>query len=302
MRGQFKLLVLWAFLALIMVILGLIIGEMVGFGLFGPFMMLGILILITIIIYFSSDGVLLRHYKTKRVSQIPNISAKTVDDLAKKFGIPTPTLFVSEKLIPTVFSIGRNPKHASIVFSDSLFNWLDEEEMGAVLAHEMHHIKNKDTSIASIIATVSGALSALSTMAMWASIFMGFGQEDDPAPNIVKFYVNSLVAPPAAFLVQLVSSQSREYMADEQSANVYGKPHKLISALNKVNLMLNSKSYDVNPSHVHLFILSPPHTNNLELLGFNLPTYNVLFKTHPPIDERLRRLGHLNVKSLREKL
>ena len=283
----------WALITVPMVFLGWFLGNMFGFGNYGFAITLEIMVLLALFIYFSSDGMILRSYKVRRLTKKPGLS-KTVDNLARKSGIPTPILFVSENPIPTIFSTGRNQKHASIVLTDSLINLLDFEELEAVLAHEMHHIESGDILGGCISAMISGALTSLITFAMWVMILIGFGKKDDPAPSLIQFFIASIVAPPAAFLIQLLSSQLREYIADEKSAYIYRKPQKLISALNKIQEKVNSNRYEVNPSHVHLFILNPLHESSLRFLGIDLPSYNMLFKTHPPIDDRIDRLNTIS--------
>ncbi len=289
-RVKLMLFLLWVLASSPIVLMGWIVGDRFGVGIYGMAIMFEIMILFAIFIYFSSDGLILRWYRANRITKRPDIT-KTVDEISKKAGISTPVVFVSDMLIPTVFSVGRNKKHASIILTGSLVSLLDEEELGAVLAHEIHHIKCGDILTGTVSAAISGVLTSLITTSMWVSILIGFGKKEDPVPNIIRFLVTSIVAPPAAFIVQLLSSQLREYMADEKSVYIYRKPQKLISALQKIQERIDTHSYDVNPSHVHLFILNPLHEDPFKLLGLNLPGYNLLFKTHPSTDDRTERLN-----------
>jgi heat shock protein HtpX len=192
--------------------------------------------------------------------------------------------------MPNAFATGRSVRHTSIVVTNALLDLLDNDELEAVIAHELAHVKNGDTALGSIVAVMAGTLAALATCAFWCSIFTGFGQEDDPAPNLIKFFVTSLVAPVAALIIQLMVSQSREYRADAQSVRMVEKPHTLISAVEKLDLKLTSDTFAVNPSHVHLFFMNPLHGDEITVMDFRLPTYHLLFRTHPPTQSRLSAL------------
>ncbi|MDY6964422.1 MAG: M48 family metalloprotease [Halobacteriota archaeon] len=273
MDSIIRLLLLWILATLGLTVIGWFGGNRLGFGFYGPVIMLEFVTIITMFIYFSSDKVLLRWYRAKQMPQEHN-SYKIVDELARKIDIPTPKLFVAEMSIPTIFAVGRNSRHASIVLTSSLIDLLDEEELGAVVAHEMYHIDRGDTFVSTVVAAVAGIPTILINS---TSVFFGF-------------FVATLVAPPAALVIKLTMPLSREHFADLKSVDIFGKAEKLSSALYKIQERLDSNNYKVNPSHVHLFILNPLHYNRLKLLGLELPTYNRLFNTHPPINERLNML------------
>ncbi|MDY6964345.1 MAG: M48 family metalloprotease [Halobacteriota archaeon] len=293
MSGLARFLITWTLITILMIVAGWFVGDMIGIRIYIPIVALVLMASLFIPIYLLSDMILLRRYHPQEVQHDEFNILKIVGELSEKLDIPTPRIFVTVSPMPNIFTVVRNPEHTSIVLTGSLLRLLDEEELMAVMAHEICHIKDGKTKTSSIVAMISGTLIALATTAMWASIFMGFGQEDDPAPNIIRFFVTSLVAPPAALLIQLTSSKSREYIADEKSAYLHGKPQKLKSALEKIEEDLATHTYEVNPAHVHLFILDPLRKNRFHLMGFDLPTYNLLFRTHPPVGVRLRRLNEM---------
>ena len=294
MTNRAKLLLLWILMALPILMAGLLAGWLVVGG-FQELMLIivpifAVILALALYFYFFSDKILLRWYHAKEARDENSPLFELVQRLAVKAGIPNPKVFIVESAMPNAFATGRSAGHASIVVTNALLDLLDTAELEAVLAHELAHAKNGDTALGSIVAVMAGVLTALATCAFWCAIFTGFGQEDDPAPNLIQFFVTSLVAPVAALIIQLTVSQSREYRADEQSVRMLEKPHTLISAVEKLDLKLTLDTSAVNPSHVHLFFMNPLHGDEITVMDFLLPTYNLLFRTHPPTQSRLSAL------------
>jgi heat shock protein HtpX len=235
---------------------------------------------------------LLKWYKAKKIEDdyILNI----VKELAEKAEIPVPEVFVAKIEMPNAFALGRNPKKGKIVLTEPLLNLLDRDELKAVIAHEIVHIKNQDTLISGLVAVLAGILVSISTLAFWASLLTGFGQEDDPAPNLIKLFVLSLVAPVAAVLVYIFISSSREYLVDKESIKLHEDPTKSTSSLEKLNKELKSRVYEVNVAHAHLFTVNPLHRDTVNILDYTLPTYASLFNTNPSIINRLKKLKGKN--------
>jgi len=208
-------------------------------------------------------------------------------DLTKEANLPRPKLHVIASPMLNIFSIGRNQKNASIVVTNGLLKLLDREELECVVGHELFHVKNKDTLIGTIIAVLTGILTGMATLALWCSVFLGFGQEDEPAPKLIRFFTMSLFAPPSALLIQLFIPKSREYAADKYSASVGMKPHKLAHALEKIENQLKLNEWKINPSHSHLFIINPLIFHN------NDNIFNSWFNTHPSTKDRVKHLNTL---------
>ncbi|KAF5434238.1 Zn-dependent protease with chaperone function [Candidatus Methanophagaceae archaeon] len=256
------------------------------------FVLLFFVLPVALFFHFFSAKLLLRRYHARQVTDTPLY--ETVHQLATKLELPVPKVFITDSVMPNAFTVGRNAKHATIIVTTALIELLDKDEQKAVLAHELIHVKRKDTPTGTSVAAVAGILTALVPFAFWTSIFTGFGQEDDPAPNLIKFLVTSLVAPVAATIIQLAVAPSREYVADEQSVHLHDKPDKLVSALQKIESSLNSNSFAVNPAHVPLFIMDPLHNGAVTIMDIRLPTYWFLFRTHPATDDRVARLRQQN--------
>ncbi|AKB82908.1 Peptidase M48, Ste24p precursor [Methanosarcina barkeri 3] len=237
--------------------------------------------------YWYSDKIVLKVYRAKEVSpaEAPNLH-RIVDGLAMKAGIPKPKVYIVESGMPNAFATGRNPEHAAVAATTGILELLSYEEMEGVLAHELAHVKNRDTLISAIAATLAGVVTMLANWAQIAAIFGGFGgSRDDDNGGIIGLIVMAVVAPIAATLIQLAISRSREYAADAEGASISRKPWALASALEKLeygNSHYSPKVSDVQAkeSSAHMFIVNP-------LKGGAIQS---LFSTHPATDERVKRL------------
>ncbi len=237
--------------------------------------------------YWYSDKIVLKMYRAKEVSpaEAPNLH-KIVDGLVMKAGIPKPKVYIVESGMPNAFATGRDPKHAAVAATTGILELLSYEEMEGVLAHELAHVKNRDTLISAIAATLAGVVTMIANMAQWAAIFGGFGgRDDDNGGGIIGLIAMAIVAPIAATLIQLAISRSREYAADAEGASMCRKPWALADALEKLeygNSHYRPKFSDVQAkeSSAHMFIVNP-------LKGGAIQS---LFSTHPGTDERVRRL------------
>lgn len=229
-------------------------------------------------IYFFGDRIILRWYRAKEVKETKLNEA--LHKLAKSANIAMPKLYTIESEMPNIFSICRKSENASIVVTTKAMDLLDQKELECVFAHEIFHVKNRDTVSSTIVATLAGMLTASATLALWGAVFLGFGQDNDPAPKLIRSFAMSLSAPHAALLIQLTMPRSREYAADEYSARLCMKPKKLASALKKIDKL----KLQVNPSHAHMFIVNP----------LSEEIFNSLFNTHPSIDERVKHLKRVD--------
>lgn len=220
--------------------------------------------------YFYSDKIVLTMYKAKVLNN-KKIN-EIISELSKNAGIPKPKLYIIETDIPNAFATGRNPKHASIAVTRGLIKYLDEDEIEGVLSHEIAHIKNRDVLIACIAAVIAGAISYLAHIA-WYSMFYDERRNAMLLPLIV-------LAPLAAMLIQFAISRAREFHADKTGAFISKKPLSLANALKRIEDMLTSHRINGNFATSHLWIVNP----------FNISTLSRLFSTHPPTQERIKRL------------
>ena len=230
--------------------------------------------------YWNSDKLALAMNRAREVTpqQAPQLH-QIVARLAQRAGIPKPRVYIVENPTPNAFATGRNPSHAAVAVTSGILELLSREELEGVLAHELAHIKHRDILISSIAAVMAGAISYLATMAQWAFIFGG-GRDDEEGGNPFGALIMIIVAPIAAALIQMAISRSREYLADQGGAEICGHPKALASALSKLATYNRQMPMDVNPASAQMYIVNP-------LTGRQMAN---LFATHPPIEERIRRL------------
>jgi heat shock protein HtpX len=235
--------------------------------------------------YWFSDKIVLRLYGAQEVSEAeaPQLYGM-IRRLAQRAQIPMPRVYRIATETPNAFATGRNPQHAAIAVTEGALRLLDQRELEGVLAHELAHVKNRDTLTMTVTATIASAIMFLADMARWGAIFGGFSRdEEDHGGGVLGFLVAAIVAPLAATLVQMAISRSREYAADATGARVAGSPYGLADALEKLAYASERVPAHVSPATAHLFIVNP-------LSGRSLAT---LFSTHPPIEERIQRLRRM---------
>ncbi|HET9698199.1 MAG TPA: zinc metalloprotease HtpX [Terriglobales bacterium] len=233
--------------------------------------------------YWFSDRIVLRMYHAREVSpvQAPELYAM-VHDLAARADLPMPKVYIIPEKAPNAFATGRNPQNGIVAVTEGLLRILDRREVAAVIAHELGHIKHRDTLIMAIAATFAGALSMLANAAMFGSLLGGSqSSEDEGGGSPLAGLLGVLIAPIAATLVQMSISRAREFMADEAAARYTGAPRVLASALRKIEAWSHKVPMHAgSPATAHLFILNP----------FSMRGVGSLFSTHPPTEERVARL------------
>ncbi len=225
--------------------------------------------------YWYSDKIVLSMYRAKKISKkdMPRIH-EIVEGVSEKAKIPKPEIYIIPTKNANAFATGRAPKHSAIAFTKGILNLLDENELKGVVSHEISHIKNRDTLIQTVVATVVGAISYIAVFARWGLLF------NDKDDNILEILVFLILAPIIATILQLSISRSREFLADESGAKILGNGDSLASALEKLELKNKSHPLEFgNKATSCLFISNP----------FNKGLLN-LFSTHPPIEERIKRL------------
>jgi len=276
-----------AFLLVALTVLLVLIGR-VAFGDGGTVVFLGIAIVMNGAAYWFSDRIALAAAQAREVApQEAPMLYRLADRLAVQYGVPRPRVYVSPDPSPNAFATGRNPSHAAICVNEGLLRILDEEELYGVLAHEFGHVKNRDILISSVVAVLAGTITLIAQFAQWGMMFGGYGgrdNRDQGAGGAIVGLLMIILAPIAAVLIQLAVSRSREYQADKTGAEVSGDPMALASALRKLeraNEVVPSQT--AKPAFAHLYIVNP-------LRG---QSWAGLFSTHPPIEERIRRLEEM---------
>ena len=233
--------------------------------------------------YWWSDKIVLRMYGAHEVTeaQAPELVGM-VRHLARRADLPMPRVYITPQEAPNAFATGRNPQHGAVAVTEGIMRLLDREELAGVIAHELGHIKNRDTLIMTVSATIAGAVSTLANMAQWALIFGGGRSEDgEEGTHPLAGLVGIFLAPLAARLIQMAISRSREYLADEAGAVISRSPRALASALRKLEAWSRQVPMTAgSPATAHLFIVNP-------FAGGGLLR---LFSTHPATEERVARL------------
>ncbi len=237
--------------------------------------------------YWNSDKMVLRMYGAREVDArtAPDL-VHLVTTLADRAGLPMPKVYIVDNPQPNAFATGRNPENAAVCVTTGLMSHVGNEELAGVLAHELSHIKHRDTLTMTITATIAGAISMLANFAMFAGMFGGFGGGNDNRNNPLGglgMILVAIMAPIAAMLVQMAISRAREYEADREGAEISGRPLWLASALQRIEHAaegIDNKAADTHPATAHLFIINPLHGG---MAG--------LFASHPSTAERVARLN-----------
>lgn len=235
--------------------------------------------------YWFSDKIALKMAGAKEVSEAeaPELYS-IVNNLAMYARIPRPRVCVMESDTPNAFATGRDPNHAAVAVTTGLLQMVNRSELEAVLSHELGHIRNRDTLIMTVTATIAGAITMIAHMAQWALIFGGFGGRDDEEghgmADIAVGLLMIILAPIAATIIQLAISRAREFEADAAGARISGQPIALANALEKLEAAAHARPMNVAPAAAHLFIVNP--------LGGG--AWISLFRTHPSTEERVARL------------
>ncbi|MEQ9146067.1 MAG: zinc metalloprotease HtpX [Parvibaculaceae bacterium] len=231
--------------------------------------------------YWNSDKMVLRMYGAREVSEAdaPNY-VRLVRRLAQNADLPMPRTYIMETDQPNAFATGRNPENAAVAATTGLLKMLSPEELAGVMAHELAHIKNRDTLTMTVTATLAGAISMIANFALF------FGGNRNHGGGLIGTIALVILAPLAAALVQMAISRTREYSADALGAEICGRPAWLASALQRIEqgaLQIDNQAAEQNPGTAHLFIINPLHAHKRDSL----------FSTHPATANRVARLREL---------
>ncbi|HWY62750.1 MAG TPA: zinc metalloprotease HtpX [Rhizomicrobium sp.] len=271
--NTFKTGLLMSLLTGLFVAVGAVVGGSVGM-LFAFVMALGL----NLFAYWNSDKMLLSMYGARQVdaASAPELY-HVVQRLAGTAHLPMPKVFISENPQPNAFATGRNPEHAAVCVTSGLLQRVTNEELAGVIAHELGHVRNRDTLTMTITAVIAGAIGMLANFAF----FMGGDRRNNPL-GLVGILLVSLLAPFAATLVQAAISRSREFEADRAGAELTGRPLWLANALTAIDSSARqtlNPAADANPATAHMFIVNPLHGG-----------FSGLFASHPSTEERVARL------------
>ena len=261
-----------------MTALFLAIGYMIG-GQGGMLMALLFAVGTNLFAYWNSDKMVLRMYGAREVDarSAPQFHG-LVQQLSQRAGLPMPKVYIIENDQPNAFATGRNPENAAVAATSGLLRRLNHEEVAGVMAHELAHVKNRDTLIMTVTATIAGAVSMLANFAF----FFGGNNRNNPL-GMVGTLLMVFLAPVAAMIVQTAISRTREYEADRIGAEICGRPLWLANALVSIQdsaARIDNVQAENNPATAHMFIINPLHARSVD----------GLFRTHPATEERVRRL------------
>lgn len=284
--NKFKTTILLTF----MMVLFMAIGGAVG-GRTGMMVMFFVALAMNFFSYWYSDKLVLKMYGAKEVTaQTAPELVKMIANLAQKANLPMPKVYIIDTDVPNAFATGRNPQNAAVAATKGIMQVLTYQELEGVMAHELAHVKNRDTLISTVAATLAGAITMIADIARWGFIFGRGGSSDDDNSSAIASLIMMIVAPIAAILIQMGISRSREYLADETGATISGNPLALASALKKIEAYANRKVLpDATPATSNLFIINP-------LSGVK-SSFASLFSTHPKTADRIYKLEQMNLAS-----
>lgn len=248
----------------------------------GALVFLVIAAVMNFVSYFFSSKIVLASYRARVVNEAESPRLyRIVRQVSSTAGLPMPKVAIVPSMNPNAFATGRNPSNATVAATEGILQLLNDDELTGVLAHEMAHVKDRDMLVMTVAATLAGAVSFAARSFLWGSMFGG-GDRDNG--NFIIAIIVAITAPIAAMLLQLAVSRSREYLADYEGAMMIGRPMALANALRKLEAGNKARPMNMgNPTSSSLFIVNP-------FRGGGLVT---LFSTHPPMDERIRRLEDL---------
>lgn len=270
MRNTTKIILFFGFASLLISAVAFLISD-----LFIAELVLIVCIWISYVLYFYSGKILLKWYGAEKVGLLGKLSEKA--------GIPTAGMYNFDSSIPIIFTVGNGSEY-NIVLSTGAMGMFDVAEIEVLLAREVGHIRNGDVPINTITALFAGTLLAISSVAHRLSLKAVFGKENNPIPKLIHFFIMGLVALPAALLVQLMISGSREYAADEAAEEITGRSNRLPEILKSLECQAESFHRQINPGHAHLFPVNFLHAKDI------FDVHLSMFNTHPTIDKRVGQL------------
>ena len=273
------------FLMTLLTVLLIVLGGAIA-GQQGLIMAFGFALVLNLFSYWFSDSIAIKMTRSREVSreQQPQLF-DMVEKLSQQAGLPTPRIYVTPSQQPNAFATGRNPRHAAVAVTEGIMRVLEPPELEGVIAHELAHIRNRDTLISTIATVMAGALAFLARMGQYRMIFGGMrGSRNSGGGAAILIQLLAIVfAPLAAMLIKMAISRSREYIADAGAARIAGDPHGLANALLKMEQYAQGRPMQINEAASHMFIVNPLSRQGMARM----------FSTHPPIQDRVRRLRQI---------
>jgi len=278
-KNQIKTVILLATLTALLLGAGQLLG-----GRQGLFIGLAFAVVMNFGSYWFSDKIVLAMYRAREIKEADNPELyKTVKEVSQLANLPMPKVYIVPTNNPNAFATGRNPKHSAVAVTNGIMGLLSKDELKGVFAHELAHIKNRDTLIQTVAATIAGVISYLAFFARFAAIFGG-GSRDRDSGGVFELLALAIITPIIATIIQLAISRSREFLADETGAKTIHNPTALADALQKLHIGVKHNPLRFgNTSTSSLFIVNP----------FSARGLVNLLSTHPPMEERIKRLKNM---------
>lgn len=266
------------FLMAILTVIFVWVGNLIG-GRQGSVIAFLIAAAMNFFAYWFSDKLVLKQYRAQEIGPEDNSRLyRIVQSLTQKANLPMPRIYLIPEQSPNAFATGRNPQHAAVAATEGIINLLNDDELSGVMAHELAHVRHRDILTGTIAATLAGALAMLAQFARFGTASRDSRSRSNPMVLILIM----IAAPLAGMIIRSMISRTREYAADSGGAEISKKPLGLANALNKLQQGVQKYPMEkINPAHSHIFIVNP---------FFNLGGLQKLFSTHPPIEDRIRRL------------
>jgi heat shock protein HtpX len=260
------------------------IGGFLGGG--ALYLFVALAVIMNVVGYWFSDKIAIKASKAKPVAEgeLPEVR-KMVRELALLYDVPEPRLYLIPSDQPNAFATGRNPKHSAVAVTEGMLRHMPNEQVRAVMAHEFSHISNRDILVMSIAAMISASIAWIANILQFSLLFGG-NNRDNPL-GMVGALAAMIIAPLAAMLLQMAVSRQREYLADATAANILGEGRSLADALGTLQRGTEAVPLKVNPAMASLYIASP-------MASMRGKGVSSLFSTHPPIEERIKRLKDLD--------
>ena len=255
------------------------IGAVIGGG--ALYIFVGLAVLMNVVGYWFSDKIALTASRAKPVSEqeAPQLY-RILRELTERAGLPMPRVYTIPSDQPNAFATGRNAKHSAVAVTEGLLKYLPEDQVRGVLAHELAHVRNHDILVTTIAAMIAAAIATIANILQFSFLFGGLSDDDENPLGFIGALATIILAPIAAMLLQLAVSRQREFLADATGARIMGTGKPLADALETLEKGVQAVPMDVNPAVAALYIVHPFRGQGIQSL----------FSTHPPLEERIRRL------------